>query len=521
MSSDEGSTPRPGTGDGASDRTPDETPDEVAAPAHGLGRRAARGAVVTLGGQAVRMVVQVGGVVVLAHLLTPHDYGLLAMVLTVVGIGELFRDFGLSSAAIQATRLTRAQRDNLFWLNTGIGAVLTVLTFAAAPLVGALFDEPEVVPVARALAFTFLLNGLATQYRADLSRHMRFGPLAVVDVAGPVTALVVAVVMALQGAGEEALVAQQLTAAAVTLVGAGIAARWIPRLPRRAPGMRGLLRFGWNLLGTQLVGYGANNADSLVIGVRFGSVSLGLYNRAFQLLMQPLTQLRAPSTTVALPVLSRLKDDPARFGEFVRRGQLALGYTLVAGLALVIAAAEPVVDLFLGPQWTGVTPILRFLAAAGMFQTLAYVGYWVYLATGLTDVLLRFTLVSATIRITCVVVGSTWGVVGVAAGYAVAPMLAWPLSLWWVSRHTPVPLGALLRGGTRVILTLGSCAAAGWWAASAPSGSWAQLAAAVAATSACFALAWLALPAVRRDVRDVVAAVTLARTRRAGAGISA
>ncbi|MGY4643599.1 lipopolysaccharide biosynthesis protein [Cellulomonas sp. URHB0016] len=497
-----------------------ESPDTVA-PIAGLGRTTARGAMVTVGGQAVRMTIQIGGVVVLAHLLSPHDYGLLAMVLTVVGVGDLFRDFGLSSAAIQAATLSRHQRDNLFWLNTAIGACLTLAVFLAAPLLANLYDEPDLVGIARVLSFTFLLNGLATQYRAGLTRHMRFARLASIDIAGPAVALAIAVVLALNGVGYRALVVQQLTVSVILLVGVVVAGRWLPGLPRRHVPMRGLLTFGWHLLGTQLVGYASNNVDSLTIGVRFGSVSLGLYNRAFSLLMQPLTQLRSPSTTVALPVLSRLRGEPARFAEFVRRGQLALAYTLVAGLSLVVAAAEPLTDILLGPQWTGVIPLIRLLAAAGMFQTLAYVGYWVYLATGLTGVLLRYTLLSAVVRITCVVVGSTWGVVGVAAGYAVGFLLEWPLSLWWLSRHTPVQLGVLLRGALRTIVVFGACAAIGWEASTLVSGSWASLSAAVAASLAAFGVVWLVIPAIRRDVREVADVVVLARSGRRPAPVDA
>src|SRR5829696_6310068 len=141
----------------------------MTAPAH-LGRRAARGALVTLAGQAARIVVQLASVVILARLLDPGDYGVLAMVLAVVGVGEIFRDFGLSSAAVQAKDLTVAQRDNLFWINTAIGVVLAVLVFASAVPLAVLYDEPVLRDVTRVLAVTFVLNGLATQFRADLVR---------------------------------------------------------------------------------------------------------------------------------------------------------------------------------------------------------------------------------------------------------------------------------------------------------------------------------------------------------------
>lgn len=151
----------------------------------GLGERAAKGALITFSGQFARILLQVVSVVVLARLLTPHAYGVVAMVLAVIGIGEIFRDFGLSSAAIQSKTLSRGQRDNLFWVNAGIGLVLATIVFFAAPLIAIIYRHPEVEPLARALSLTFLMNGLATQYRADLNRRLKFMQLTTGDVLSP------------------------------------------------------------------------------------------------------------------------------------------------------------------------------------------------------------------------------------------------------------------------------------------------------------------------------------------------
>jgi len=451
------------------------------------------------------MVIQVVSVAILARLLTPEDYGLLAMVVVIVGVGEIFRDFGLSSAAIQAPELSRAQRDNLFWINTAIGLTLAGTLFAAASLVAVVYDRPELSGVSRALAGTFVLNGIATQYRADLVRRLRFLHLAVAETVAPALALGVAILVATSGGEYWALVAQTLTQAAVVLVVLVASSRWVPRLPSRAP-MRGLLRFGGQVVGSQLIGYASNNVDTLVIGLRFGAGPLGYYNRAFHLLMAPLNQLRAPSTTVALPVLSRLQGDPVRYGAFLRRGQLTLGYSLVAGLGIVVAAAEPVTAIFLGQRWMTVVPLLQLLAVAGIFQTLAYVGYWVYLSRSLTADLMRYTLVTASIRVVCILVGSQWGLIGVAAGYAVAPALAWPLSIWWLARRTDIPARALVLGALRILGTLAfsSGAAAGLVAALVDQPSLVRLLAAVAATVAGYGLASAAVPAVRRDLASVI-----------------
>lgn len=488
-------------------------------PRQSLGVRAARGAGVTVGGQLLRMIIQVASVSILARLLSPSDYGLVAMVAAIIGVGTILRDFGLSSAAIQSKDLSTGQRDILWWINTGIGLALAFAIYFAAPLVAMLYGEAELEPIAQALAITFLLNGMSTQYRADLVRHMRFLPLAVIEVAVPAVALLGAIVAAMAGWGYWALVAQQVLQAALFLMLLAFVARWIPRLPRRGTPMRGLLRFGWNLVATQLVNYAGNNLDSVIIGIRFGAVDLGIYNRGYQLLMVPLTQLRTPSTTVALPVLSRLNSDEQRYGAFLLRGQLALSWTLIAGLSIVVGAAEPLTLLFLGPSWLAAAPILALLAVAGILQTLSYVGYWVYLSRGLTGDLFRYSMVSTLIRIGCIVVGSQWGIVGVAAGYALAPAIAWPLSLWWLSRRTRIPTRALFGGATRALALATVAAVAAWGAveACAPLGFVLQLASAIVAAIAVHGLAALLIPRIRRDLREVTEIVRMLSTAKRGA----
>lgn len=479
-----------------------------------LGARAARGAVVTIAAQAARIVLQLCSVVVLARLLNPHDYGLIAMVLAIVGIGEILRDFGLSTAAVQSETLSSAERSTLFWLNTAIGAAIALTVFLSAPLIAAFYGETELTAIARALSITFLINGAATQYRATLVRDLRFSTLARTDIAAAAFALAVAVAGALLGLGYWALVAQQLASTAAVLVLAAGAARWIPGLPWRGASARRFVRFGGGVVLSQLIGYVSNNVDSVIIGSRFGAPALGLYSRAFQLLMTPLNQVRSPLTSVALPVLSRLTADAARFSRFVVLGQLALGYSLVVGLAWVAGTAEPLTTVLLGEQWTAAAPVLRLLAIAAVFQTLAFVGYWVYLARGLTGDLVRYSLVSAAIRIVAIVIGSQWGVVGVAVGYAVAPAIAWPISLWWLSRLTALPTRALYAGAGRILIGVAVSASAAFGASRAvdAAGPVAQITLGLVAVAATYA-ALFVIPLFRRDLSRVWSLVRLLRAR--------
>lgn len=478
----------------------------------GFGGRAVRGVAVTMGGQLTRMVVQVASVVILARLLSPHDYGLFAMVMAIAGISEIFRDFGLSNAAIQAPTLSNGQRDKLFWVNSGIGFTLGLVIVGLSFPIAAIYGEPELVALTQFMAIAFALNGVATQHQASLSRMLRFGSLALVDIFASVGALGTAITLAALGFGYWALAWQLVAQSLLTLILSVSFARWLPRLPRRDVSLAGFYRFGWNIVSSQLVNYAANNTDSLLIGFRFGPSALGIYSRGFQLLMNPLNQLRSPITRVAVPVLSRVQDERERFNRFITTGQIALGYSLVAGLAFVAGASDPIVHLFLGSKWVDAGPVLRFLAIAGAFQTLAYVGYWVYVARGLTAVLFRFTLMSASMKVIFVVIGSQWGIAGVAAGFALEPILSWPLSIWWLSRATDIPRRSLLLGVVRLggAGTLAGAAAWGATVAVAAAGPVAQIIAALVACVLVYIVLALVVPSVRRDMmllRNVVRTV--------------
>lgn len=484
---------------------PTATVEPAAAPG-GLGRVAARGAGVTLAAQAGRIVLQLASVVVLARLLGPRDYGLFAVGLVVVGLGEVVRDLGLTTAAIRAPHLTAAQRDGLFWVSAGAGAVLALTAVAASGSIAAAFGQPELEVIVAVLALTFVLNGLSAQYRAGLSRDLRFGTVAAGDLAAQLLAFAAAVAAAAAGAGYWALVVQQLVQGGVVLAWAVSAARWLPGRPRRGAGLAPFLRFGGAVAGTQVVHHLSQNLDNLVLGLRAGPADLGVYSRGFQLLMTPLNQLRSPATTVAVPVLARLQDDLPRAGDYLRRAQLALGYPLVAAMALAAGGAVPLVDLLLGDQWHRVAPVLALLAVAGSAQTLAFVGSWVYLSRGLSGALLRYTLLTLLLKAVCIAAGSGYGVVGVAAGYTVAALLEWPLSLWWLSRVTVLPARPLLGGAVR-ISACGTAAGMACFLATELCAAWpsvGRLAAGVVAGLAAYGLAAL-VPAVRADLGAVVA----------------
>ncbi|MFV0373218.1 lipopolysaccharide biosynthesis protein [Microbacterium sp.] len=407
-------------------------------------------------GQVARIAVQVLAVVLLSRLLDPTDFGLVAMVMAVIGVAEVVRDFGLTQAAIQARSLSAQQRSNLFWINSLIGLGLTIGAFALSWPIAALFDEPRLVLLTQALSVVFFLNGLSTQYRAQMARDMRFGALSAVEAVSPTVALALAAWAAVAGWGYWALAVQQISMAGIALLGLVVATRWFPSRYRRGGEMGGFLRYGGWLMLAQLVTYGSKNVDAVVLGARLGAPDLGYYNRAFQMVQLPLNQINAPASRVALPVLSRLQTEPDRFNRYMVTAQSIFLQPVAMMFALGAALASPVVMLLLGPGWEPSVPVFQALAVSGILQAASNGTYWVFLAKGATRSQLWWALLTRPLLILTVIVGSAWGLLGVAWGYTAGTALLWPLGLLWISRTLGAPGLAMLLNGLRAIAVYGT-----------------------------------------------------------------
>lgn len=420
-----------------------------------LGGTAARGALTVGGAQAIKFVLQFGGLIALARLLNPTDYGLIAMVMAIVGVAEIIRDFGLSAASVQARDLTDNQKSNLFWINTVIGAMLMFAALGLATPISQFYDEPTLVPLTQALSVSFLLNGIATQFRANMSRSLQFRRLVSCEILSQASGLTIGVGMALGGFSYWSIVGQQLGQSLVLVVLLGLFGRWRPGLPKRRANMRGLLSFGGGLMGAQLLQYASKNIDAVVIGYNFGASSLGSYNRASQLVNNPLAQINAPASSLALPILSRLQDDSKRYNAFLLKGQQLALQLIVFSYAFAAAVGDAAVVLVLGSQWEPAAPIFQILAIGAVFQAVGYATYWAFVSKGKTGALFRYSLCSRVITISAILAGAYFGVMGVAIAFTCGVAFLWPFALYWVSRVTDVPARQMFLNAGRSIFVYG------------------------------------------------------------------
>ena len=281
--------------------------------------RSVRGGFVALTSQGAKFLIATVATVVLARLLTPADFGLVAMVTAVTALGQAFADLGLSEATIQRENVTQAHISALFWINVGIGVVLTLATVALAPVMVWFYRERQLEGITYALSFTFLICSLRVQHEALLKRQMRFVALAIRDVASYAVAVPLAIAVALRGGTYWALVVMPLTMNFVQMALSWLMVRWVPSLPRRTAGVGSMVAFGSHVAGSYLMNRASQNTGNALVGWWWGAGPLGLFSRASNLLMLPVQQLSAPLGSVIVPTFSRIQNDPERFARYYLR----------------------------------------------------------------------------------------------------------------------------------------------------------------------------------------------------------
>lgn len=397
-----------------------------------------RGGVNTFGAQGFSFFLNVATVAILARLLTPHDFGLVAMVTAVTGLLAMFKDAGLSMATVQQDTVTHEQVSTLFWVNVGLSLVLMLMVAALSPWVAAFYHEPKLQAITLAIAGLFIFDGLAVQHQALLRRQMQFGLLAKIQIISTVVGITAAISAALLGMGYWALLVQL---AVTQSVNAGFTwgyARWMPGRPQRGVGALVMLKFGGYLTGFNFVNYLARNADNVLIGNAWGSSALGLYTKAYSLLLMPLAQINGPITAVAIPALSRLQNDPEQFRAFFIKVLSIICFVTFPVIAWMIVCRREIILLFLGPQWKGAIPIFAVLALSAFFQPIGNISGAIYIALGRTKRMFKWGVMGCSWLVLSIFVGLPFGPLGVATTYSIAITLMIVPLIWYATQGTPI-----------------------------------------------------------------------------------
>ena len=401
---------------------------------------------VTVSAQGAKFLLNMASTMILARLLMPRDFGLVAMVMTVANFLRVFKDAGLSIATVQRERITHAQVSNLFWINVAVSAVSTLVLAASAPIIARFYGNPRLIPITLFLSVTFLISGSTIQHQALLKRQMRFKALAVIEVGSMVVGVFVAVLMAALGYGYWSLLGSSLSIQTAGLILTWSVSRWRPQLPTRHSGIGPLVSFGAHRTAGDFILSLARGSDNLLIGRSYGSAALGLYSRASALLIAPLEQFLYPINVVFIPALSRLQSQPERYrSTFLRLYEaIALAGFFFTGLSL--ALARPLTLVLLGPKWGQAAAIFGGFTVAALCIPLGNASAWLFTSQGRGRDMLVTQLINSGAIVLSFLVGLPFGPVGVAIAFSISNLLVrLPIYYFSVGRRGPVRTADLWR----------------------------------------------------------------------------
>jgi PST family polysaccharide transporter len=428
-----------------------------------LGRRALRGGFVSVAMQYGNGALQIVAAIVLARLLAPEDFGLVAIVTVLTSFAPLLIDFGLGDATVQRSKITRGQVNCLFWLSSGIGLAVAVMVAACSPLIAWIYGEPRLEPIALCTAITFVLGGASSQHLALLRRSMQFGRIANIQVLSTLAGVVVAVVIAICGSGYWALVLRPIVSTFCVAVGAWFVCRWRPGFPAFDSDVRPMIRFGQHVVGFSVIYTMAKSVDRIALGLFYRPDQVGYYQNATALYENSIFSALIQLHMVASGALSKLQSDPAALRQKYEAALSAVAFFFMPAASILSVVAEDLTVILLGEKWRMAGFLLSILALRGIFQVIEGSQGWLHLSIGRADRWRNWGIIAAAVQIVAVLGGLPFGATGVAIATSMTSLLLALPSIIYAGR--PIGIGAELVIRAVGIQLIGAiCAvAAGWW----------------------------------------------------------
>lgn len=354
-----------------------------------LKKQAVGGVKWTTASTVIVTILQLAQMSILARFLEPGDFGLMAIMMVVIGFSQAFQDMGISNAIIQRKEISHTQLSSLYWLNIIAGAVLTLIIIAIAPLVAMFYEEPRITSLMILLSSTFILVAIGNQYRVLCQKNMNFRTMEIINVSTSVVSFIVAAVMAYKGYGVLTLVWAMITQAALSSVlflWIGLKHYHKPSLVYKHSELEGFYGFGMYQMGERSINYISANADKILIGKLVGINAVGFYNLAWQLIIFPLSKINPIINKVAFPVYSKVQNDPATLNRYYTLNVKLLSLVTMPLLAFLMFFSSEVVGLVFGEGWDTTASLLPILALVGILKALGNPGGALILAKGRADV---------------------------------------------------------------------------------------------------------------------------------------
>ena len=341
------------------------------------------------GAQGVTFVVSI----ILARLLDPEVYGIVAIVTVFTAILNVFIDSGLGNALIQKKDADDLDFSSVFFFNLFMCVALYLLLFAAAPLIAKFYKMPQLTAVIRVMSLTVIISGVKNVQQAYVSKHLLFKRFFFATLGGTLGAAVLGIWMAYRGYGVWALVAQGLFNSAVDTLILWITVRWRPKLMFSSERFRGLFSFGWKLLVSQLIDTVYNNLRQLIIGKLYNADNLAFYNRGYMLPNVFVVNVNTAIDSVLFPVMSNAQDDVESVRAMTRRSIQVSSYVMWPIMLGIAAVSKPLVAVLLTEKWLPCVPYVIIFCISYAFLPMETANLNAIKALGRSDIFLRLTVI--------------------------------------------------------------------------------------------------------------------------------
>jgi PST family polysaccharide transporter len=393
--------------------------------------RTLSGALWSVTSQGGRQAIMLVSNLVLARLLTPHDFGLVATVLIFVNFAIILAEQGFGAALIQRKDVTEEHLSTIHWVNVALGGAFTALLFFGAPVIARIFDEEALIPLTRAMSWIFAINSLGMVHTTLLTRELSFRSLAKVEVASAWFGGAASIYLAWRGWGPMSIAVQSIVAAVVGVLVLRSVSEWRPRVLFRWSAVRDLAEFSVNSFIGSVTHYWVRNVDNVLVGYVLGQGPLGVYTRAYSVMLFPLSRVSRVLSRVMFPSLSMIQGDRPLIRRMFLKMTRAIALVTFPVMLGVAASAGNFTAVVFGPQWGEMVPILRILAVVGMVQSVTALIGNIYMSQNETGLRLRVILPIQAAQVLGIVLGLKWGILGVSIGYAVATLATAPVECYY------------------------------------------------------------------------------------------
>jgi len=428
-----------------------------------LGRLALRGGAVSVAMQYGNGVLQLVAAIVLARLLAPEDFGLVAIVTVLTSFAPLLIDFGLGDATTQRSKITRSQVSSLFWLSTGIGLAIAVLVAACSPLIAWIYREPRLEDIALCTAIMFVLFGMSNQHLALLRRTMQFTRIAKIQILSTLIGVAIAIAMAICGYGYWAIVLRPIASSFCVATGAWLVCGWVPGFPVFDDEVKSMVRFGLHVVGFSVLYTVARAVDRILLGLFYRPDAVGYYQNAITLYDYSIFAVLSQLHTVGSAALSKLQSNPAALRQRYEAALSALAFFVMPTAAILSVTAQDLTVILLGEKWRAAGLLLSIIGLRGIFQVVEGSQGWLHLSIGRADRWRNWGVVSVVAHFVAVLGGLPFGATGVAVAIVITSLLIAVPSISYAGR--PIGIGAALvmrAVGQQLIGAIGTVAG-GWW----------------------------------------------------------